>query len=123
MIYTNEIYGFEVEYGFEKLDNGLIVIKKPSKDNKYIIKYLALPPTFEILSNALNDSAYINHITGKPFALASVLYKHVFEHAIIEVQFVDNSEMESFKVGVTNISQLHYNLIKIIVQHWLKQVL
>lgn len=116
----DQLYGFELEFGYEKLSNGLI---KFNNQKTHKLKYLAKGPSFEIVSNALIESTYINHITGKPFVLTSVLYKIIFESTIIEVRFEENEDLVSFVTKNIDVKKENYNLIKLISKHWLKAVI
>lgn len=122
-ILLSQIYGFEVHYSYEKKENGLIKIDYPKNDNKYTINFLAYGPEFGIVSKALEDATYINHITGAPFIRTSILYAAVFEKAIIEINFIDNSELQTIKVSDCNLGTINYNLIKIIAKRWIQEVL
>ena len=117
------VYGFEAFYSYEKKENGLIKISYPTEENSYRINFIALGPTFGIISNALIESTYANHITGEPFKVTSIFNKYIFENAIKEINFPDNEEMKSINVSKTNINNLDYNLIKIIVKAWRKESL
>ena len=118
----NDIFGFELEYGYEVLPNGITKFFKPTNENKHILKYAARGPSFSLMSEALTESTYINHITGNPFILTSVFYKIIFEKAIIEVIF-DKSDLLSFKTNNVELSNLNYNLVKFIAKDWAKGVL
>jgi hypothetical protein len=122
-LYTDELYGFETFYSYKELPNGLIVIDKPKEDNKYIVQFLAHGPKFDLIASALEDATYINHITGKPFIRTSILYRYLFTHAIVQINFPDNELMKSITVKDVDINRINYNLVKIICEHWRKNVL
>lgn len=116
----SDLFGFEMEFGYEKMPNGVV---KFSGTGEHKLKYLAKGPTFEVVANALNDSTYINHITGQPFTLSSAFYKSIFQGAIVEVSFENIEDLQSFQVASMDFQKIHYNLIKIIVKDWVKKVL
>jgi hypothetical protein len=117
------LYGFETSYSYEKSPNGLIKISYPKDDNCYKIKYLATGPTFGVVSNALIESTFVNHITGEPFKVTSIFNKYIFENAIKEITFPDNDELKNITVSKINVNELDYNLIKIIVKSWRKETI
>ena len=122
-IFTDNIYGFETFYSYRKLTNGLLVIDYPKEDNKHKIEFMAAPPGFDLVSSALEEATFINHITGKPFIRTSILYRYIFLNVIKHVNFTDNFEMESFSTNCLDLSKINYNLVKIICKAWLKEVL
>lgn len=120
----NNKYQFDVKYGMEIRDSGMTVITKPTREgNNFTAKYVAYGPSFEIVSKILEDSTYANHITGEGFALASKLYENVFRHAIVSISFPGNDSLSSINIADNDFMKLQYRLIKIIAQHWLKEVL
>ena len=122
-ILVNSIYPFEANFSFRKTDNGLIIFDEPKDNNTHKLKFLAYGPTFELISNGLEESTYINHITGKPFVRTSILYEEIFKNAIIQVDFPDVDELKNIIIKSTDIKETHYNLIKIVCKQWLKEVL
>ena len=118
-----KVYAFEEKYAYKKLENGLVIFDYANDDNQYLLKFMAYGPTFDIISKALEESTYINHITGQPFIRTSILYQNIFTNAIIEVEFPDNEELEGFSVSQIDMRSLNYNIIKIISKRWLKDVI
>lgn len=124
MLYKdNDYFPFQSSYSFVEFDNGLSIIDSPKKDNTYQLLFLAKGPSFDVVSNALEESTYINHITGQPFVVTSILYKKLFSTVIINVEFPNNNKLESIDVSNIDINKLNYNLVKIIIKEWLKKVL
>ena len=121
--YKDELYPFETKYSFEKKPNGLIVIDRPTENNCYTVKFLAHGPGFELVANLLEECTYINHITGKPFVVSSLLYRKIFTSAIVQVDFPDNNLLPGFKVDQADMTTQNYNMIKIICKYWFKEVL
>lgn len=117
---NNDYFGFEIKYGYTKSPNGLIKFINPTEENTHVLKYIARGPSFELISEALTESTYINHITGVPFILTSLFYKMIFEKAIVEISF-DNDDIESFKVSSSK--NIHYSLVKMVSKNWIKGVL
>jgi len=122
-MYSKDFYEFETKCSVTKLPNDLIIVDYPKKDNLYELKFLALGPRFDIVSEALEDSTFINHITGKPFVRTSILYRKIFMSAIHSVQFPENLNIQPIIVNQTDINSMNYNLIKIICKEWLKKVI
>ncbi len=122
IIYDNKLYLFEVQISIKKLENSMVIVDSPKKENSQLVRFLALPPKFDIVSQALEESTYINHITGEAFIRASILYKNIFKYAIKIIDFPD-SDIEQINVEKTNFGDLSYNLIKIISKEWAKEVL
>lgn len=120
---SNDMFPFELQYSFIEHPNGLCTIDTPREGNSYTLKYLALGPSFDLVASALEESTYINHITGAPFVRTSILYRTIFPLAIINVEFPDNDKLNSIDVAGTNINQINYNLIKMICKQWLKDTL
>ncbi len=119
--YSNDDYfGFEIKYGYIKNPNGIVKFVAPTNDNNHVLKYIARGPSFELISEALTESTYINHITGNPFVLTSLFYKMIFEKAIVEIMF-DNNDIESFKVSSSK--NINYSLVKMVSKNWIKGVL
>lgn len=116
----SDYFGFEIKYGYIKSPNGLIKFVHPTEDNTHLLKYIARGPSFELISEALTESTYINHITGLPFILTSLFYKMIFEKAIVEINF-DNNDIESFKVSSSK--NINYGLVKMVSKNWIKGVL
>lgn len=117
------VYPFEINYSYTKLPSGLIKIDSPTDDNCYKLKYTALGPEFELVSEILSNSSYINHITGEPFIVTSVLYREIIERAIVYLHFEDNDDIESCEIKDIDIGTLNYNLVKMISKNWIKSVL
>jgi hypothetical protein len=117
------LYAFEAYYSFEKLPNGMNKISYPKEDNRYKIEFLASGPAFELVSNALIESTFINHITGEPFKITTIFNKQIFQKAIVEINFPDNPELQTIHVNKVNIDLVDYNLIKLVVKQWRKDVL
>ena len=124
MIYNdNDYFPFETYYAYIEYDNGLISIDTPKLDNSYKLIFIAKGPSFDIVSNALEEATYINHITGQPFVVTSILYKKLFSNVVINVQFPNNDKLESIDISQVDMNKLHYNLIKIVMKEWLKKAL
>jgi len=119
----NDLFAFEAKFSYEKYANGLIKIDAPRYDNEHVLKFLAKGPEFEIISLALEEATYINHITGKPFIRSSVLYQQLFKDAVFDVDFPNNPELGHIDVATADLSKINYNLVKIIMKEWLKKVL
>lgn len=117
------MYPFEINYSYIKLPSGLVKIDNPQDGNCYTLKYTALGPEFELVSEILSNSSYINHITGEPFIVTSVLYREIIEKAIIYLNFDDNDDLESCDIKDIDINTLNYNLVKMISKNWIKSVL
>jgi hypothetical protein len=92
-------------------------------DNIFTLKFLAKGPEFDIVSLALEESTYINHITGKPFIRSSVLYRQLFQTAVVDVDFPDNPNLNPIDVASSDLNKINYNLVKIIIKEWLKKVI
>jgi hypothetical protein len=119
-IFANSIYTFELEYSETINENGLIKFGPPTNENNKKLTFLAYGPTFEIMSSALEEATYINHITGAPFVVTSILYNKIFQKAIVIIN-IENEK--SIDVKTTNISDLNYNFVKMIAKHWLKNTI
>lgn len=118
-----DIYGFETEYSFFVLPNGLHKFDYPKKDNSYKVLYLARTPSFDLVSRMLEEATYINHITGEPFVRTSLLYREIFTKAIVSVNFQDNDLLEEIDVSKADLSKINYNLVKIICKDYMRGVL
>lgn len=121
----DKIYPFECYYHYSMKNNGVEVFKKANKEDvgaKKII-FIARGPEFRIVAKMLEDATYINHITGKPFVVSSILYRNIFKNVIIEIDFPDNELIPKKKISEINVDAENYNLIKIIAQHWYKEAL
>jgi|APCry1669189369_1035219.scaffolds.fasta_scaffold00268_13 hypothetical protein len=119
-ILANSVHVFELEYSKKNLENGLTSYSNPEEGNRHILKYLALGPTFAIVSSALEESTYINHITGAPFVRTSIFYNQIFSKAIISIEFEDGNTID---VKSADLGAINYNLVKMIVKSWTKDVL
>jgi hypothetical protein len=117
------IFGFELDYSFEELPNGLQKFDKPKENNCFKLKYLAKGPEFDLISTALEESTYINHITGKPFVRTSILYRQILKNIIISIDFPDNQELKSISINKTDLNTMNYTLVKMICKNWIKEVL
>jgi len=122
-IFANELIAFEEKYSYLKLENGIEKFDYPTPENTHIMKFLAYGPSFEIVSKALEESTYINHITGEPFIRSSMLYRSIFTDAIIQIDFMHQDKVQTIKVKEININEVNYNLIKIVAKKWIKDVL
>jgi len=120
---NNDMFPFELQYSFVEHPNGLCIIDTPKEGNTHTLKYLAHGPSFDIVASALEEATYINHITGSPFVRTSILYRTIFPLAIINVEFPGNDKLNSIDVVNMNISQINYNLIRMICKQWLKDTL
>jgi hypothetical protein len=118
-----QLYGFEFNYSFEELPNGLLKFDAERENNCYLAKYLARSADFDIVSNALEESTFINHITGKPFIRTSVLYRQILLNAIVRIDFPDNDKLNSIEINSNVINSMNYNLAKLICKNWLRGVL
>jgi hypothetical protein len=118
-----QLYGFEFNYSFEELPNGLLKFDVERENNCYLAKYLARSADFDIVSNALEESTFINHITGKPFIRTSVLYRQILLNAIVRIDFPDNDKLNSIEINSNVINSMNYNLAKLICKNWLRGVL
>jgi hypothetical protein len=121
-IIASSVYVFELEYSSEILESGLVTYSYPTENNKHTLKFLAHGPTFGIVSSALEEATYINHITGAPFVRTSIFYSQIFSKAIISIDFEDE-EKKTIDVKSVDMSTINYNLIKLIVKNWVKNVL
>ncbi len=122
LIYDNKLYCFEVFVSVRKLDNGVVLIDAPSEENCHLVRFLALPPKFDIVSQVLEESTYMNHVTGEAFIRTSILYKNILKHAIKIIDVVD-SDIDQINIEKTNFGDLNYNLVKAVCKKWLKDVL
>jgi hypothetical protein len=123
-IYSEETYfPFESKYSFIEHSNGFCTIDCPKENNEFIILFLAKAPSFGLVANALEEATYINHITGKPFIRTSILYRILFSQVIINIEFPDNTKLNSIDVSSENLDNINYNLIKFVMKEWLKTVL
>lgn len=122
LIYDNKLYCFETFISVRKLDNGIILADAPNDVNCHLVRFLALPPKFDIVSQALEESTYMNHVTGESFIRTSILYKNIFKYAIKIIDIVD-SGVDQINVEQTNFGDLNYNLVKAVCKQWLKDVL
>jgi len=120
---NKQIYGFDFKYSFEELPNGLIKFNTEKSNNSFTAKFLAKGPDFDIVSNALEEATFINHITGKPFIRTSVLYRQILLNAIIRVEFPDNEKLDAITIDNSAINSMNYNLAKLICKTWLRGVL
>lgn len=120
--YGESLYPFELLFSYEQKENGLLLFDKPKEGNAHKLTYLAKGPSFEIVSNALQESTYINHITGKPFVISSILYQIVFTTAIHSITFEDE-ELDDIEISEVNFNTLNHNLIKMVAKDWIKDVL
>lgn len=116
------LHYFETKISLEKMENGIVKINKSKESNNITVTYLAQSPNFELLSNGLIEATYINHITGEPFVLSSILYYYIFKNAIKEINF-ENNILNPISTSSVDMSEINYNLVKIICRHWLKEVL
>ncbi len=119
----NNIYGFELEYSFIEMPNGLQKFGPPKDDNLFKLKFLAKGPEFDLVSTALEEATYINHITGVPFIRTSILYRQILKNAIISIDFPDNKSLESIIMSKADLNSMNYSLAKMVCKHWLKGVL
>jgi hypothetical protein len=120
---NNDFFSFETKFSYEKHVNGLVKIDNPKDDNSFTLKFLAKGPEFDIVSLALEESTYINHITGKPFIRSSVLYKQLFKEVVVDINFPDQLDLDSIDVASADLNKINYNLVKIIMKEWLKKVI
>jgi len=120
---NNDLFTFEVKYSYEQYENGLVKIDTQKENNIFTLVFLAKGPEFDVVSLALEESTYINHITGKPFIRSSVLYKQLFQSVIVDVDFPDNPNLDHIDVPSADLSKINYNLVKIIIKEWLKKVI
>jgi len=120
---NNDLFTFEAKYSYEQYENGLVKIDTQKVDNIFTLKFLAKGPEFDIVSLALEESTYINHITGKPFIRSSVLYRQLFQTAVVDVDFPDNPNLNPIDVASSDLNKINYNLVKIIIKEWLKKVI
>jgi len=118
-----QIYGFEFEYSFEELPNGLIKFGIATQANSFTGKFIAKGPDFDIVSNALEEATFINHITGKPFIRTSVLYRQILLNAILRIEFPENDKLTPIIINSSEINSLNYNLAKLVCKKWLRGVL
>jgi hypothetical protein len=121
--FVDSLYGFETQFSYKKLENGLVIFDDPKDNNNYKLKFIATGPTFDIVSSALEESTYINHVTGSPFIRTSILYKMIFKNAIKQIEFPENEDLQSIDIKTADHSKMHYNLIKIVSKRWIKEVL
>lgn len=117
------MFGFELEYSYKRLPNGLEIFGKPTEDNRYVLKYVASGPEFGLIAPGLEESTFINHITGRPFVLTSILYRQIFMQAIKLIEFPDNPNLTTKKIAEISIDTENYNLVKMICKDWMKKVL
>lgn len=117
------MFGFELEYSYKKLPNGLEVFGHPTEENRYVLKYLASGPEFGLVASGLEDSTFMNHLTGKPFVLTSMLYRQIFTKAIKLIEFPDNPELKTKNIAEISMDAENYNLVKMICKDWMKKVL
>lgn len=122
-ILANEIIVFEENYSYEKKENGFEKFDSPTESNSHTLKFLAFGPSFDIVSKALEEATYINHITGEPFIRTSVLYKTIFTEAVIQIDFIEDENLQTIQVKSLDINDINYNLIKIVAKKWIKEVL
>lgn len=120
---NNDLFTFEAKYSYEQYENGLSKIDTQKENNIFKLVFLAKGPEFDVVSLALEESTYINHITGKPFIRSSVLYKQLFQSVIVDVDFPDNPNLDHIDVASADLSKINYNLVKIIIKEWLKKVI
>jgi hypothetical protein len=120
---NNDLFTFEAKYSYEQYENGLVKIDTQKENNIFTLVFLAKGPEFDVVSLALEESTYINHITGKPFIRSSVLYKQLFQSVIVDVDFPDNPNLDHIDVASADLSKINYNLVKIIIKEWLKKVI
>ena len=99
------VYPFEINYSYTKLPSGLIKIDSPTDDNCYKLKYTALGPEFELVSEILSNSSYINHITGEPFIVTSVLYREIIERASLNGKEITFDEFYNIMTAHINDSK------------------
>lgn len=122
ILYKNELYCFEIFISIKKLSNGMVIVDNPTDDNSHLVRFLAAPPKFDVVSCAFEDSTYMNNVTGSAFVRSSILYKNIFKNAIKIIDFVD-LDIDQIKVEEVNFNDLNYNLVKMISKAWLKDVL
>ena len=122
-IFANKLIGFEEQYSYYKLENGLEKFDTPKEDNCHIVKFLAYGPSFQVVSNALEESTYINHITGEPFIRTSILYANIFRNAVVQIEFGEDENKQTIETKKVDLSTINYNLIKIVAKKWIKEVL
>lgn len=123
LIYNPEdVFVLEAEFSINKDDNGLCSIGAPKENNSHKLKFLAKGPMFSVVSSALEEATYINHITGEPFVRSSLLYRELFPRVIVNISF-DNNEFENIDVSSTPIDVINFNLVKLVCKTWMKNVL
>jgi hypothetical protein len=112
-------------YEYEERPNGLVKFSKSNQDNVNAKKMIIVAhgPEFQKVAKILEDSTFINHITGKPFLVSSILYRNIFKDMIVEISFPGNEKLHKKNISNIDISKENYNLIKIVSQHWMKEVL
>ena len=123
IILNNDLYEFETECSVLKLDNGLLIVDYPKENNKHKIHFHAKGPRFDIISEALEEATFINHITGKPFVRTSILYRNIFLSAINNLQFSEELNLDPIIINQVDINKLNYNLIKLVCKEWIKTVI
>ena len=123
MIYDNKLYTFEIKVSIEELPNELIKIDTPKENNSHVVKFLALPPKFDLISTALENATFINHINEQPFIVTSIFYRNIFTKAIRIIDFEDYPKISQIVVDKIQLSDVNYNLVKLICKEWHKNVL
>lgn len=119
------VYPFELYYHHEIKPNGISLFKSARKEDpgaKRMI-FIARGAEFLKVAKILEDSTFMNHITGKGFLVTSILYRNIFKQMILEIDFPDNENLEKKIIAEINMDVENYNLIKIVSKHWYKEVL
>lgn len=119
-ILDNNPYDFDIYYSLEVTPIGskkYYFFDKPNEKTKKI-SVKALNSEWENMSTALEESTYINHITGQPLLRKKTFFECILSNFILEVTFAEETPPEVIRLGDFN--RLNYKVIREVVKTWLK---
>jgi hypothetical protein len=108
-----ELFEIEIKYDCILESNQIIGIKCDEKGEHSVV-FLCQGRSVDEMSDILEESTIINHVTGRPMIRTKVFYKMVI------LKFMNKIKEKDVVVDIndSNYSKIHYDVIKNAVKKW-----
>ena len=113
---------FKYVYDEDGNESGIRIIRPENIDEDTVtIEAKATGRDYQTLSFIKEDSALINHITGKPILRTYTLYSSIIIKFFKSWNIYDEETSQPFPINLENVNKMHYLLVTSLAKQWLKK--